>query len=126
MHKRGLIFLLIGVNVMLAAAIMFTLHTPPSALAQAVGARRGEYLLFSARADVTNDAIYLLDAGNKKIYVFRSAFPRNPVTGATAVAHVSTRDISRDFVGQPPAGGQGQPGQPPLVPNPQNPGGARP
>jgi len=108
MNKRGVIVLLIGVNVLLLAAVTFTVYTPPSALAQAVGARRDEYLLFSARAEVLNDAIYMLDAANHKLHVFRSAFPRNPVTGATTIGYFSTRDLARDFA-PPPAGGQGAP-----------------
>jgi hypothetical protein len=103
MNKRGMIILLIGVNVLLLAAITFTVYTPPSAFAQAMGGRHGEYLLFSARAEVLNDAIYMLDAANHKLHVFRSAFPRNPATGATSVAYFSTRDLARDFAAAPGA-----------------------
>lgn len=102
MNKRSVILLLIGVNVMLLAAIGFTVYTPPSAYAQAAGARRGEYLLLGARAEVLNDAVYMLDAGNRKLHVFRLAFPRNAITGATSVGLAGTRDLSRDFGGQAP------------------------
>jgi len=116
MNKRGLIVLLVGLNALLLAAIAFTVYTPPSALAQMVGARAGNYLIFGARADVNNDAIYLLDAPNKMIHVFRSTLPRNPVNGATTLRYMSTRSLVRDFAGGPPAqpgaAGQGAGGQP--------------
>ena len=99
MNKRCLILLLSAMNLLLLGALALSVYTPPSALAQAAGARRGEYLLFGARADVTNDAIYLLDAGNKKLHLFRSAYPREPVTGATAVAYVRLRHRLSGMIG---------------------------
>src|SRR5437763_413509 len=96
MNKRSLILLLIGVNLFLLGVLALSVYTPPSALAQTVGARPGSYLLFAGRADVTNDAMYLLDAGTKKLHVFRSAYPRSPVNGMTAVAYASTRDLKTE------------------------------
>jgi hypothetical protein len=122
MRKRGLIVLLAGVNLLLLGAVVFTVYTPPSALAQAVGARRGEFLLLSARAESTNDAIYMIDAGARKVHVFRSIFPR--LNNATDVGWVSTRDLTRDFAGPAGPGAGAAPGgagQP--VPG-QQPGGA--
>ncbi len=129
MTKRGLIILLAGVNLFLLAAIVFTAYTPPSALAQAVGARRGEYLLLAGRGDVANDAIYLIDSGGKKLHVFRSLVPR-AANGATDVGHAFTYDLMRDFVGPPGGGaapGQALPNQQPLNPLiPPPAGGPRP
>lgn len=73
MTRRAWIVLLAGVNVMLLAAIVLTVYTPPSALMQAVAARRGEYLTVSGRGEVSNDALYLIDAGAHKIHIFRTA-----------------------------------------------------
>jgi hypothetical protein len=114
MRKRGLIVILAGINLLLLGAIVFTVYTPPSAMAQAVGARRGEYLLFSARVEANNDAIYMLDAGNRKLHIFRSFFPRDVL--ATTVGYVTTRDITRDFAGPAGRGDRVAPGQQQLAP----------
>ncbi len=104
MSKRVLVVLLVGVNVLLLAALILTVFSPPRAMAQAAAAaaRRGETMLFSARAEVGNDAVYLLDSGARQLHVFRTTFPR--VGGQpTRVRYVTSRDLSRDFAAQPGA-----------------------
>lgn len=103
MNKRVLIALLIGLNVFLLLALVFAAYQPPSAFAQAVGARRGEYLLFSTTAEVGSDAVYLLDAGTRQIHWFRSTYP-HPAGTPIAVAYRGSRDLARDFAAGAPGG----------------------
>ncbi|MBI4578622.1 MAG: hypothetical protein HY718_02915 [Planctomycetes bacterium] len=97
MTKRIAIILLVGLNLFLLAVLMLGSYTPPQALAQAL-ARSGEYILVCARAEQSNDAIYLLDLRTRQLHAFRSTFPRaagDPIR----VTHLHTRDLVRDFGG---------------------------
>lgn len=130
MTRRAWIVLLAGVNVALLAAIVLTVYTPPSALAQAVAARRGEYLLVSGRAEVSNDALFLVDAGGRKLHIFRTAIRQSNVEPAVMV-YTGGRDLAQDFKGgmpvARPAVGQAEPNPAvQLAPGPQNQSGAQP
>lgn len=97
MTKRSLIVLLVGVNLFLFSVLVLSTYTPPQAFAQGLS-RGGEYMLVSARAEQSNDAIYLLDLRMRQLHVFRSTFPR--VGGEPArVTLRHSRDLIRDFGG---------------------------
>jgi hypothetical protein len=97
MSKRAVIVLLAGFNVLLLAALVLTTFSPPTAFGQAAAAaKRGEVMLMSARTDVGTDAVWLVDAGNKQLRVFRPNLPR--MGGQpTIVRPVAIRDMTRDF-----------------------------
>ncbi len=97
MTKRTLVALLAGLNVLLLTILLLSSYTPPQAFAQGL-ARSSEYILVSAEAEQSNDAIYLLDLRTRQLHAFRSTFPR---TGGdpTRVTLVHTRDLVRDFGG---------------------------
>ena len=97
MTRRVVIVLMAGLNLLLLAVLLLGSYSPPAAFAQAM-ARGGEFILISARAEQSNDAIYLLDLRTRQLHTFRSPFPR---TGGDPIriAHVNTRDLVRDFGG---------------------------
>lgn len=97
MTKRTLISLLIAVNLFLAGALVLSAYTPPQAFAQAFG-RSGEFMLVSAEAETSNDAIYLIDLRNRQMHAFRSTFPR-AAGEPTRITLLHTRDLARDFGG---------------------------
>lgn len=102
MTKRSLLVLLVGLNLGLLVALVSRVYTPDSAYAQAVGARPGNYMLVAGRAEVGNDAVYLIDAANRQLHIFRSTYPR-PAGAPVQIFHVGTRDLARDFA---PAAGE--------------------
>ncbi len=98
MSRRILIVLLVGLNLVLLAALVLIAYTPPAAFAQAAAApdQQGEYLLVTANAEVANDAIYLLDSGRRQLHVFRTNFPH--IQGQPVhVYFFATRDLAQDF-----------------------------
>lgn len=95
MTKRNVVVLLAGLNLLLLAMLILATYTPPAAYAQGL-TRAGEFVLVSAEAEQSNDAIYLLDLRSRQLHVFRSNFPRaggDPIR----VAFMHTRDLVRDF-----------------------------
>lgn len=97
MSKRVVVIGLAAVNLGLLAAFILSTYSPPQAFAQGL-ARSGEYLLIAAKAEQTNDAIYLLDLRTRQLHAFRSTFPRaggDPIR----VGLMHTRDLVRDFGG---------------------------
>lgn len=96
MTRRGLLVLLVGLNLGLLVALVSRVYTPDSAYAQAAGARPGSYMLVAGRAEVGNDAVYLIDAANRQLHIFRSTYPR-PAGAPVQIFHVGSRDLARDF-----------------------------
>jgi hypothetical protein len=97
MSKRVVLLLLVALNLALLSALVLGTYTPPQAFAQGLQ-RSGEYLLVSAEAEQSNDAIYLIDVRTRLMHAFRSTFPRaggDPIR----VTLLHTRDLVRDFGG---------------------------
>jgi len=95
MSKRGVIVLLVGVNLALLAGLILITYTPSPAMAQAV-TRSGEYILVAAEAQLDNDVIYLLDLGTRQLHAFRGELPvmaEQPIR----VRWYHSRDLARDF-----------------------------
>lgn len=96
MNKKSLIVGLIGLNVFLAACLVGSAWSPPSALAQ--GARNsGSFLMVAGQAEESNDALYLLDGRNHMLHAYRTNYPR-VVGEPIRVALMDSRDLRRDFV----------------------------
>jgi hypothetical protein len=97
MTKRAVVILLVAVNLVLFSVLVLSSYTPPQAFAQGL-ARGGEFMLISARAEQSNDAVYLLDLRTRQLHVFRTNFPRagGEITRVT-LRH--SRDLIRDFGG---------------------------
>lgn len=95
MTRRVLIVLLVGANLLLLACLLLTSYSPPAAYAQAA-ARGGDYMLLSAETEVRNDAIYLIDTRQRRMYAFRTTYPRMPNTPAR-FAYMAQRDLTQDF-----------------------------
>lgn len=95
MSKRVVVFLLAALNLGLLAVLALTSYSPSQAFAQGLS-RSGEYILIAAKAEQTNDAMYLLDLRTRQLHAFRSTFPRaggDPIR----IGLVHTRDLVRDF-----------------------------
>ncbi|HOB74081.1 MAG TPA: hypothetical protein PKG54_06095 [Phycisphaerae bacterium] len=95
MTRRVLIVLLAGLNLFLLACLVFTAYSPPSAFAQALP-RAGDYLMIAAQTEADNDVLYLIDSKARRIYAFRTTYPRMPGTPFRFVA-LAQRDLSADF-----------------------------
>lgn len=96
MNKRVLLVFLVGVNVLLLAVLLLNAYQPASAYAQATGARRGDYVLFSAQAEVGNEAVYLLDGATRQLHVFRSNYPHAAGT-PFQIRYLGPRNLANDF-----------------------------
>ncbi len=95
MTRRVLIILLAGLNLFLLAGLVFTVYSPPSAFGQVVP-RAGDYLMFSAQTETDNEVLYLIDSRARRMYAFRTTFPRMPGSPAR-FALLAQRDLSGDF-----------------------------
>jgi len=95
MTKRVLIMLLAGLNMVLFIALLARAYSPAPAWAQAA-ARGHDYILISGRAEQGNDAVYMIDGGLRRLYAFRTNYPR--VLGAPIqVRLMDSHDLARDF-----------------------------
>jgi hypothetical protein len=95
MTKRVLIVLLAGLNVLFLACLVFTVYTPSTAFGQ-VQPRGGDYLMVTTEVEPANDVIYLIDSHAKRMYAFRTTYPRMPGTPAR-FALLAQRDLTGDF-----------------------------
>ena len=95
MTRRVLIVLLAGVNLLLLAGLVSTVYSPPAAFGQ-VQARGSDYLLVTTEVEPANDVLYLIDSHNKRMYAFRTTYPRMPGTPAR-FALLAQRDLTGDF-----------------------------
>lgn len=95
MSKRALIVVLTALNIFLAAFLVFSTYSPPAAMAQEA-ARRGNFIMVAAEAELNNDAVYLVDVRNHRMHVFRTNFPR--IAGQpTVVRPIGMRDLRADL-----------------------------
>jgi hypothetical protein len=95
MTRRVLIVLLAGLNLLLLAGLVFTVYSPPLAFAQAPP-RPGDYLMFAAQTEPQNDVLYLIDSHARRMYAFRTTYPRMPGTPAR-FGLFAQRDLTADF-----------------------------
>jgi hypothetical protein len=95
MTRRVLIVLLAGLNIFLLACLVFSVYTPSVAFGQ-VQARAGDYLMVTTEVEPANDVLYLVDSHAKRMYAFRTTYPRMPGTPARFVL-LAQRDLNGDF-----------------------------
>ena len=96
MTKRAVIVLMVAVNLALLSVLLLISYTPSPVFAQL--ARGGEFMMVSARAEQSNDAIYLLDLRTRQLHVFRTNYPRE-AGEPTRLTLRHSRDLIRDFGG---------------------------
>jgi hypothetical protein len=97
MSKRAIFLFLAGLNSALAAALLLSAYRLPSAFAQeAPEAEESGLIMVSAKAESTNDAVYLVDTKNHRLHVFRSNVPREAGT-PVVIGHIGSRDLRLDL-----------------------------
>jgi len=96
MTKQALIVFLVGVNLFLLGCLLLSAYTPPLAIAQEVAEAGNNYILVAAEAERDNDAVYLIDVTDERLYAFRSAYPRFPDL-PVRISLMDVRDLKRDF-----------------------------
>lgn len=90
--KRTPIVLLVGINLLLLAAILFQSYSLPRAFAQARG-RAGDFVCVTAKiVGQDYDALYVLDVPEQKLYAFYPTSGRGNKLAATP-----GRDLAKDF-----------------------------
>lgn len=67
MNRRSLIFLLVGVNLVLLVALMYSAFPMPAAYAQRVGTS-GNYMLVTGQIQSGYDAVYLFDVAERRMH----------------------------------------------------------
>ena len=90
--KRSLIAILVGLNLVLLAALLMGSYSLPAAIGQGT-ARAGNFVCVTAKAaGQSYDVLYLLDVRSRKLY---GLYP----TGARPVRLTATapRDLAADF-----------------------------
>lgn len=92
MNKRNVIVALIGLNVLLAAALVFTTVDPPSAMAQSRG-RPGDFAMATIQIHEDYDALALINIPAAKLYFFVAREQGN----TAQVTPSDVRDLNRDF-----------------------------
>jgi hypothetical protein len=95
MSRRVILVLLVGLNLALLACLVLSTYSPPAAFAQEA-ARPGGYVLLAAQAEVSNDAIYLLDVKAQQLHVYRTNYPHMP-RQPVVIGEITSRDLARDF-----------------------------
>ena len=95
MTRRVIIILLAGLNLLLLAGMVFSVYTPSAAFAQ-IPARAGDYVMVTTEVEPSNDVLYLVDSHAKRMYAFRTTYPRMPGTPARFML-LAQRDLTADF-----------------------------
>ncbi len=90
--KRSAIVTLVGLNLLLLAALILGSYSLPAVYAQG-GARPGDFACVTAKAaGQTYEVLYVLDVPAHKLYAF------HPTRGHTnQLAATAPRDLARDF-----------------------------
>jgi hypothetical protein len=91
MNKRTCIVLLVGVNLFLLAALVFSVFPGPAAYAQRVGIS-GNFMMVTAEIQDGYDALYLFDVADRKMYAFSIE-----KGGAGRLEVRDFRDLKADF-----------------------------
>ena len=93
LSKRGIIAALVGLNLVLLAAILLSVWSPPAAYAQRMGGS-GQFIAVTCEADEAHDVLYLVDLPNRTLHAF---MPTRQQDGK--VQYIGSRDLERDFEG---------------------------
>ena len=89
--KRTLIVALLGLNLVLLAALVLSLDVLPRAQANA-GGRPGDFAACTVKIHEDYDGVYIVDQTNRKLHLLTPS-PKNDGT----ISLVQTRDLESDF-----------------------------
>lgn len=93
LSKRSWMVILTGVNLFLLALLSLASYKPSTALAQTRGARPGDFLCVTAKAQgQAFDVVYVLDRPAQKLHAF---YPTGVLKKQHA--HGGFRDLKADF-----------------------------
>jgi hypothetical protein len=90
-YKRTLIVALVGLNLMLLAALLLSAYSVPAAYAQRAGGSYN-YAAVTCEVDQAYDVLYLLDLSERKLHAF---LPDRQIQ--SNMQHVGFRDLESDF-----------------------------
>ena len=92
LKKRSLIVGLVGLNLVLAAALIFSLDLTPSAYAQRSG-RPGDFAICTVKVHEDFDVVYVVDQQTRLLHCFV------PAKGGKdgKLTYVQTRDLESDI-----------------------------
>jgi hypothetical protein len=91
--KRGVIVALAGLNLVLLAAIILSVWSPPAAYAQRIGGS-ANFIAVTCEADESYDVFYLVDLPNRALHAY---VPSRKQDGT--IEYVGSRNLERDFRG---------------------------
>lgn len=92
-RKRTIIVALVGLNLFLLAAMVFSTYSLPAAHAQGVGAG-ANYMTVTCESDLNYDTLYLIDLPNRTLHAF---IPARTLDGR--LKYVGRRNLQEDFGG---------------------------
>ena len=90
LSKRSLIVALVGLNLILAAVLVFSMHLVPAAHAARTG-RPGDFAACTVKVHEDFDVIYILDQQVRKLHCFVPATSKDG-----KLTYVQTRDLEQD------------------------------
>ena len=90
MSKQAMIVVLVGLNLFLLAGILFTVGSPPAAMAQRVGGA-GNYLMVAAEVQDNYDGLYIFDLSLRRLHAFTTK------KGSNKLEFRDSRDLGQDF-----------------------------
>ena len=91
--KRSVIGLLVGLNLILIAALVLGSYSLPTALGQGVSARTGDFVSVTAKVSGQSyDVLYVLDVREHKLHAF---FP--PSVQNRQLVYGQFRNLKADF-----------------------------
>ncbi len=93
MNKKSIIVGLVGLNLLLLAALILASYDPPTANAQVRGGRAGDFLMATVQIHEDYDALAIINVPLGVMHVF---VPRETKAGAK-LAWTDTRNLNRDF-----------------------------
>jgi len=90
MSKNSIIVVLVGANLFLLASIIFSVSSPPAAMAQRVGGA-GNYLIVTGEIQDGYDALYLFDLPQRRLHALTVS------KGTPKIQLQDSPDLSADF-----------------------------
>lgn len=95
MHRRAVVVLLVGVNVLLVACLAAMTWGPSRAYAQAAP-MASNYVMVAAEISDGVDGLYVIDLASREMHVFVPNRNQND----RRLLHAGLRDLQRDFRGK--------------------------
>jgi hypothetical protein len=92
MSKRFLLMLLVGVNVVLLTALLFSVASPPVAHAQVTAGRPGDFMMSTVSVTDQYDALFIVDSPARLLHCFMPSANRDG-----RLIHAQTRSLANDF-----------------------------